>query len=83
MDKSSEIHFADKKIKKAFEDLKNSTSEDKQLYGFISRALKDIQKNVFCGIQIQKNLIPKEYINKYSFIHLPKRTSLLILVNYL
>ena len=66
MEKPSEIHFVDKKLKKAFEDLKNSTAEDKQLYEWISRAFHDIQRNAFCGIQIPKKLIPKYYIKKYG-----------------
>jgi hypothetical protein len=31
-----------------------------------------IQKNVFCGIQIPKNLIPKEYTRKYGVRNLWK-----------
>jgi Txe/YoeB family toxin of Txe-Axe toxin-antitoxin module len=58
------IFFADEKVKKAFERLKDSTTEDKQLYKFIVRALEDIEKDAFCGIQIQKRLIPKEYEKK-------------------
>ena len=48
----SEIKFADEEIKKSFEDLKGSKTEDKQLYDWINRALDDIEENAFCGIQI-------------------------------
>src|SRR3989344_1812225 len=72
MDKTSEIQFADEKVKKAFDELKKSTTEDEQLYEWISRALVDIQKNVFCGIQIPKSLIPKEYTKKYGVRNLWK-----------
>ena len=32
----------------------------------------DIQKNAFCGIQIPKKLIPREYIKKYGIRNLWK-----------
>jgi hypothetical protein len=41
MDRSSEVQFADEKVKKAFDELKKSTTEDEQLYEWISRALVD------------------------------------------
>ena len=62
------IFFADEKLKKTFESLKNSKTDDRKLYDFIVRALKDIEKNAFCGIQIRKRLIPKEYVRKYGKI---------------
>ncbi len=66
------IRFADEKVKKAFEELKNSTTEDKQLFEFLERAFKDIEENAFCGIQIPKRLIPKEYLQKYGVDNLWK-----------
>jgi Txe/YoeB family toxin of Txe-Axe toxin-antitoxin module len=60
------IFFADDNVRKAYEELKESKTEDKNLYEFISRALSDIEKDAFCGIQIQKRLIPKEYEKKYG-----------------
>ena len=68
----SNVQFADEHIKKAFEALEQSTTEDKQLYAWISKALYDIQINVFCGIQIPKKLIPKTYIKKYNIKNLWK-----------
>lgn len=59
----SKIQFADEKIKKAFESLKD---EDPKFYNFVLRAFKDIEENAFCGIQIPKKLIPKEYILKFK-----------------
>ena len=72
MDKPSEVQFVDEGVKKAFEDLERSTTEDKQLHEWISRAFDDVQKNAFCGIQIPKNLIPKSYIKKYGIRNLWK-----------
>ena len=62
----SEIKFADEKLQKNFERLKNSKTEDQQLYKWIYRAFEDLEKNVFCGIQIPKKLIPKKYIREYG-----------------
>lgn len=66
MEKPSELHFVDENLKKAFEALKNSTTEDRMLYEWLLRAFEDIQKSVFCGIQIPKKLIPREYVKKYG-----------------
>ena len=55
----SEIQFADERVRKAFEKLKK---KDPTLYKFVCRTFKDIEENVFCGVQISKRLIPKEYL---------------------
>ncbi len=56
------VAFADKKVKKAFEALKE---KDPKLHKFISRAIDDLKENPFCGISIPKKLIPRIYIKKY------------------
>lgn len=60
---NSELQFVNDKIKKSFGELKDS---DEKLYHFVCRAFEDIEENVFCGIQIPKRLIPKEYIKKFG-----------------
>ena len=65
----SEIHFVNEKIKAAFEKLKN---EDKKMHELILRAFEDMENNAFCGIQMPKKLIPKEYIKKYNVRNLWK-----------
>ena len=72
MKRPSKIQFADNKVKKAFENLQRSSGSEKDLYKFIVRAFKDIQENAFCGIQIPKKLIPKEYIQKFGVKNLWK-----------
>jgi len=52
--------------------LKDSKTEDKKLHVWINRALDDLEENAFCGIQIQKRLIPKTYIDKYGVDNLWK-----------
>jgi len=68
----SEINFADEKVQKSFEELENSKYEDKMLYKWICRAFEDLEENAFCGIRIQKKLIPKIYIEKYKIDNLWK-----------
>ena len=70
--RKSEINFADENVRKNFEELKDSKSEDKLLYKWICRAFEDLEENAFCGIRIQKKLIPKVYIEKYNIDNLWK-----------
>jgi len=64
---SSKIQFCNENVKKSFEKL-----DDFELKKFLERAFEDIEKNVFCGIQIPKKLIPKEYVQKYKIKNLWK-----------
>jgi len=68
----SEVFFAEEKVKESFQELKDSKTEDKELYSWINRAIDDLSENAFCGIQISKRLIPKEYITKYGIDNLWK-----------
>ena len=65
----SKIQFADNKVKKAFEQLKFI---DNKFYSHLARAIKDIEEHAFCGIQIPKKLIPKQYLKKYNIRNLWK-----------
>ena len=66
------IKFADDKVRVAFDKLLDGKTEDKQLFEFLERAFKDIEQNAFCGIQIPKRQIPKQYIQKYGVDNLWK-----------
>ena len=68
----SKIKYVEERVKISFEELKNSKTEDKKLYNWINRAMDDLENNAFCGIQIQKRLIPKIYIEKYKIDNLWK-----------
>jgi len=65
-EKPSEIQFIDSNLKKAYEELKFGTKDERDLYRFLTRAFKDIQENAFCGVQIPKKQIPKVYLKKYE-----------------
>ena len=72
MIKSSRVIFVDEKSKKVFGDLTNSNKgEDKELFVWLTHAFSALEDNVFCGIQIPKRLIPKQY-KKYSIENLWK-----------
>jgi len=68
MIKKSEVIFADDKIEKEF----NNLSENDELKRHINRAIDEIKNNAFCGIQLPKRLIPKEYIQKFGVRNLWK-----------
>ena len=55
------VIFGDKKLQKGFEEI-----VDKQLRKQLEKALKNIEENPFCGIQIPKKLIPKEYVKRFG-----------------
>jgi Txe/YoeB family toxin of Txe-Axe toxin-antitoxin module len=68
----SEIRFVEKNIKNAFYKLKSGDNSERELFKFINQSLDNIEENAFCGIQISKKLIPKEYISKYNVKNLWK-----------
>ena len=55
------VVLGDKKLQKGFEEI-----IDKQLKKQLEKALGNIKENPFCGIQIPKRLIPKEYIKRFG-----------------
>ena len=67
MEKEGEIRFGDIKLKEAFEELEQ---KDKDLYEQLQKALEEISKNVFCGRNVKKELIPKLLIQKYEINNL-------------
>lgn len=70
--KSVYVTFGDDKLEKEFELLKEGKFQDKQLYVFIERAIRDMKSNPACGIKIPKKLWPKVYLEKYNVVNLWK-----------
>ena len=68
MELASEVKFGDENLKKAYHELESGKFEDRQLKEWLDRARDDLRKNAFCGIQISKRLIPKEYHAKYGLL---------------
>ena len=61
------VKFRDENLKKAFEILEGT---DDDLYAQIDKATDEIKKNVFCGRNVKKKLIPKEFSRKYGIDNL-------------
>ncbi len=70
--KSIFVTFINKKLENNFETLKKGKFQDKQLYDFIDRAVKDLKKNPMCATKLSKRLWPKDYIKKYDITNLWK-----------
>ena len=68
----STIRFANPSIKQAFYGLENGNAEEKELFNAIKKAFVSIKENAFCGTQIPKALIPKQYIQDYGIKNLWK-----------
>jgi len=66
------VTFGEKKIEQEFELLKEGKFQDKQLYAFVERAIKDMKNNPTCGIKVPKRLWPKLYIDKFGVTNLWK-----------
>ena len=66
--KKSKVVFANDKVEKEFYGL----DDNNEIKSYIKRAVIDLQNNAFCGIQIPKRLIPKEYNQKYGVQNLWK-----------
>jgi len=70
--KEKSVAFISAKLKKDFEELKDSKYEDRQLYDFIYRAINDLKKEPTCGTKILKRLWPKIYIRNFGINNLWK-----------
>ena len=57
----SNIIFGDVKLKKEFDKIL-----DENLRKQLKKAIDNIEENSFCGIQIPKRLIPKEYNKRFG-----------------
>jgi Txe/YoeB family toxin of Txe-Axe toxin-antitoxin module len=68
----SNIRFADEELKKAFYKLEKGDDVGKELFKAINKAIDNLEQNAFCGIQIPKKLMPKEYITEYKVKNLWK-----------
>ena len=61
---NSLVIFGDERLKEEFYKLKSY--KDKELKKQLVNAFKNLQENAFCGIQIPKSLIPKEYYTRFG-----------------
>lgn len=61
------VKFRDDKLKESFEILKEN---DRDLYNQIDKATNEIKQNVFCGRNVKKKLIPREFSRKHNIDNL-------------
>ena len=62
-----QIYFADEQVREAFLALQASQDPgDRRLAGLLDQALDRIAADAFCGIQVPKKLIPKDYHKKHG-----------------
>ena len=66
--KPSKVVFANEKVEKEFFELDDNDDIKKH----IRKAIEEIRGNAFCGVQLPKRLIPKEYTQKYGIKNLWK-----------
>lgn len=72
MEIPSRIFFLEENFKKQLETLKKGDLSEQELFRQLNLAFDNLKKNAFCGMQIPKRLIPKEYIKKYQIDNLWK-----------
>lgn len=65
------IVFADEKVRKAFDSLRDSPSE-KRLFESVMKAFDEIRESPSSFIHIRHALIPKDYVRKYGIDNLWK-----------
>jgi hypothetical protein len=68
----SNTRFVNEKVKESFYKLENGDNQERELFKLINQALDNIEENSFCGVQIAKKLIPKEYLQKSEIKNLWK-----------
>ncbi len=54
------VVFANPRIEANFESLKNKKFQDKKLYEYISRVIKELKKNPSIGTKIPRSLWPEK-----------------------
>jgi Txe/YoeB family toxin of Txe-Axe toxin-antitoxin module len=64
VEKHSKIIFSDEKTREEYLRLGKGRYEERQLKDWLDKAFSELENNAFCGIQIPKKLIPKEYFQK-------------------
>jgi len=68
----SRVKFADERVKRAYYSLEKGDAAGRELFKRLTGAFSDLEENAFCGVQIQKRLIPKSYLKKYNVDNLWK-----------
>tara|TARA_Y100000034_G_scaffold126118_1_gene176877 strand:+ start:169 stop:516 length:348 start_codon:yes stop_codon:yes gene_type:complete len=65
-EREKRVAFVNDSLREAYNKLKDGKFEDKELYGFVSRAIDDLKKNPLCGDRVPNKQIPKEYLKRFG-----------------
>jgi hypothetical protein len=68
----SRVKFADERVKQAYCSLEKGDAAGRELFKQLTKAFCDLEENAFCGIQLQKRLIPRSYLKNYGVDNLWK-----------
>ena len=68
----SKVKFVDEGVKRAYCSLEKGDVAERKLFKRLTLAFSDLEENAFCGVQVQKRLIPKSYLKKYGVDNLWK-----------
>ena len=66
------VAFVDEKSILKYQKLKNGHTDEVHVHTLISLAIEKLRQNPFCGIQVKKERIPKEYLKKFEIQNLWK-----------
>lgn len=72
MELPSQVIFVTPQTKKSFEDLQKGKKEEKEIHQRLEEVFAVLEKNAFAGIQIQKKVIPKIYLQQHKIHNLWK-----------
>lgn len=70
--RAKKVMFVDRGLFEAYEKLKDGTSEEIELYGLLTGAFKELEKNPAAGTKVPSANWPKLYVKKYSISSLYK-----------
>ncbi len=68
----NKVGLADESVKSKMAKMRDSTFEEQSRLSEINHAIDKLHRNVFCGIQVPKKLIPQQYAKKYGLDNLWK-----------
>lgn len=66
------VGFIEPLLKESFNKLKSGRTEEKELAGYLDRAMNDLEKNEQAGLRVPSKQWPKEYVQKYGVKNLWK-----------
>ncbi len=66
------VAFGDESVLQAYHELRAGRFEERQLAGFLDRAISDLKENPFVGVAVPRRLWPRDYVRHFSIDNLRK-----------